>query len=112
MNTALGLPSIPKIAAVLRLDPPLFQTGGAKEAEKQLASDVRAGRISSGDATALRVHKYILQKDYPAAEAELVRLTPDKKIGADEKITLWLLLTKESQGSGGLHRRQVYPPIC
>ena len=26
----------------------LFQTGGAKEAEKQLASDVRAGRISSG----------------------------------------------------------------
>ena len=76
----------------------LFQTGGAKEAEKQLASDVHAGRISSGDATALRVHKYILQKDYPAAEAELVRLTPDKKIGADEKITLWLLLTKESQG--------------
>ena len=90
----------------------LFQTGGAKEAEKQLASDVRAGRISSGDATALRVHKYILQKDYPAAEAELVRLTPDKKIGADEKITLWLLLTKESQGSEGYTAGKYTPHIA
>ena len=70
---------------------------------------MRAGRISSGDATALRVHKYILQKDYPAAEAELVRLTPDKKIGADEKLTLWLLLTK-SRRVVRLHRRQVHPP--
>ena len=79
----------------------LFETGKVQEAERQITADLRRGRISSGDATALRVHKYIILKDYTSAEAELVRLTPDRKIGADEKLTLWLLLTKSSQGSEG-----------
>ena len=79
----------------------LFETGKIQEAERQITADLRRGRISSGDATALRVHKYIILKDYTSAEAELVRLTPDRKIGADEKLTLWLLLTKSSQGSEG-----------
>lgn len=79
----------------------LFETGKVQEAERQITADLRRGRIASGDATALRVHKYIILKDYTSAEAELVRLTPDRKIGADEKLTLWLLLTKSSQGSEG-----------
>lgn len=79
----------------------LFETGKVQEAERQITADLRRGRIASGDATALRVHKYIILKDYTSAEAELVRLTPDQKIGADEKLTLWLLLTKSSQGSEG-----------
>ena len=79
----------------------LFETGKVQEAERQITTDLRRGRIASGDATALRVHKYIILKDYTSAEAELVRLTPDRKIGADEKLTLWLLLTKSSQGSEG-----------
>ena len=79
----------------------LFETGKVQEAERQITADLRRGRIASGDATALRVHKYIILKDYASAEAELVRLTPDRKIGADEKLTLWLLLTKSSQGSEG-----------
>lgn len=79
----------------------LFETGKVQEAERQIIADLRRGRIASGDATALRVHKYIILKDYTSAEAELVRLTPDRKIGADEKLTLWLLLTKSSQGSEG-----------
>ena len=79
----------------------LFETGKLQEAERQITADLRRGRIASGDATALRVHKYIILKDYASAEAELVRLTPDRKIGADEKLTLWLLLTKSSQGSEG-----------
>ena len=79
----------------------LFETGKVQEAERQITADLRRGRISSGDATALRVHKYIILKNYTSAEAELVRLTPDRKIGADEKLTLWLLLTKSSQGSEG-----------
>ena len=79
----------------------LFETGKVQEAERQITTDLHRGRIASGDATALRVHKYIILKDYTSAEAELVRLTPDRKIGADEKLTLWLLLTKSSQGSEG-----------
>ena len=79
----------------------LFETGKVQEAERQITADLRRGRIATGDATALRVHKYIILKDYTSAEAELVRLTPDQKIGADEKLTLWLLLTKSSQGSEG-----------
>lgn len=79
----------------------LFETGKVQEAERQITADLRRGRIATGDATALRVHKYIILKDYTSAEAELVRLTPDRKIGADEKLTLWLLLTKSSQGSEG-----------
>ena len=79
----------------------LFETGKVQEAERQITADLRRGRIASGDATALRVHKHIILKDYTSAEAELVRLTPDRKIGADEKLTLWLLLTKSSQGSEG-----------
>ena len=79
----------------------LFETGKVQEAERQITADLRRGRIATGDATALRVHKYIILKDYTSAEAELVRLTPDRKICADEKLTLWLLLTKSSQGSEG-----------
>ena len=90
----------------------LFETGKVQEAERQITADLRRGRISSGDATALRVHKYIILKDYTSAEAELVRLTPDRKIGADEKLTLWLLLTKSSQGSEGYTAGKYTPHIA
>ena len=90
----------------------LFETGRVQEAERQITADLRRGRISSGDATALRVHKYIILKDYTSAEAELVRLTPDRKIGADEKLTLWLLLTKSSQGSEGYTAGKYTPHIA
>lgn len=90
----------------------LFETGKVQEAERQITTDLRRGRISSGDATALRVHKYIILKDYTSAEAELVRLTPDRKIGADEKLTLWLLLTKSSQGSEGYTAGKYTPHIA
>ena len=90
----------------------LFETGKIQEAERQITADLRRGRISSGDATALRVHKHIILKDYTSAEAELVRLTPDRKIGADEKLTLWLLLTKSSQGSEGYTAGKYTPHIA
>lgn len=90
----------------------LFETGKVQEAERQITADLRRGRIASGDATALRVHKYIILKDYTSAEAELVRLTPDRKIGADEKLTLWLLLTKSSQGSEGYTAGKYTPHIA
>ena len=90
----------------------LFETGKVQEAERQITADLRRGRISSGDATALRVHKYIILKNYTSAEAELVRLTPDRKIGADEKLTLWLLLTKSSQGSEGYTAGKYTPHIA
>lgn len=90
----------------------LFETGKVQEAERQITADLRRGRISSGDATALRVHKHIILKDYTSAEAELVRLTPDRKIGADEKLTLWLLLTKSSQGSEGYTAGKYTPHIA
>lgn len=90
----------------------LLETGGIEVAERQLTTDTRRGRISLGDATALRVHKYIFLKDYAAAEAELVRLTPDRKIGADEKLTLWLLLTKAAQGSEGYTAGKYTPHIA
>lgn len=90
----------------------LFETGRVQEAERQITTDLRRGRIASGDATALRVHKYIILKDYTSAEAELVRLTPDRKIGADEKLTLWLLLTKSSQGSEGYTAGKYTPHIA
>ena len=90
----------------------LFETGKVQEAERQITADLRRGRIATGDATALRVHKYIFLKDYSAAESELVRLTPDRKIGADEKLTLWLLLTKSSQGSEGYTAGKYTPHIA
>ena len=90
----------------------LFETGKVQEAERQITADLRRGRIASGDATALRVHKHIILKDYASAEAELVRLTPDRKIGADEKLTLWLLLTKSSQGSEGYTAGKYTPHIA
>ena len=90
----------------------LFETGKVQEAERQITADLRRGRISSGDATALRVHKHIILKDYTSAEAELVRLTPDRKIGVDEKLTLWLLLTKSSQGSEGYTAGKYTPHIA
>ena len=90
----------------------LFETGKVQEAERQITADLRRGRIATGDATALRVHKYIILKDYTSAEAELVRLTPDRKIGADEKLTLWLLLTKSSQGSEGYTAGKYTPHIA
>lgn len=90
----------------------LFETGKVQEAERQITADLRRGRIASGDATALRVHKHIILKDYTSAEAELVRLTPDRKIGADEKLTLWLLLTKSSQGSEGYTAGKYTPHIA
>ncbi len=90
----------------------LFETGKVQEAERQITADLRRGRIASGDATALRVHKYIILKDYTSAEAELVRLTPDRKIGTDEKLTLWLLLTKSSQGSEGYTAGKYTPHIA
>ena len=90
----------------------LFETEKVQEAERQITTDLRRGRIASGDATALRVHKYIILKDYTSAEAELVRLTPDRKIGADEKLTLWLLLTKSSQGSEGYTAGKYTPHIA
>lgn len=90
----------------------LFETGKVQEAERQITADLRRGHIASGDATALRVHKYIILKDYTSAEAELVRLTPDRKIGADEKLTLWLLLTKSSQGSEGYTAGKYTPHIA
>lgn len=90
----------------------LFETGKVQEAERQVTADLRRGRITTGDATALRVHKYIILKDYTSAEAELVRLTPDRKIGADEKLTLWLLLTKSSQGSEGYTAGKYMPHIA
>ena len=90
----------------------LFETGKIQEAERQITADLRRGRIASGDATALRVHKHIILKDYTSAEAELVRLTPDRKIGADEKLTLWLLLTKSSQGSEGYTAGKYTPHIA
>ena len=90
----------------------LFETGKVQEAERQITADLHRGRIASGDATALRVHKYIILKDYTSAEAELVRLTPDRKIGADEKLTLWLLLTKSSQGSEGYTAGKYTPHIA
>lgn len=90
----------------------LFETGKVQEAERQITADLRRGRIATGDATALRVHKYVILKDYTSAEAELVRLTPDRKIGADEKLTLWLLLTKSSQGSEGYTAGKYTPHIA
>ena len=90
----------------------LFETGKLQEAERQITADLRRGRIASGDATALRVHKHIILKDYTSAEAELVRLTPDRKISADEKLTLWLLLTKSSQGSEGYTAGKYTPHIA
>ena len=90
----------------------LFETGKVQEAERQITTDLRRGRIASGDATALRVHKHIILKDYTSAEAELVRLTPDRKIGADEKLTLWLLLTKSAQGSEGYTAGKYTPHIA
>lgn len=72
VNTALGLPSIEDRRPYYDWILHLFQTGGAKEAEKQLASDVRAGRISSGDATPA-CHRVHPAEGLSAAEAELVR---------------------------------------
>ena len=79
----------------------LLQDGQVEQAEKRLRQDLASRRITAGDASALRVHKYLLGKDYAAAEAELLRLNAEEKIEANEKLTLWLLLTKEAQGSEG-----------
>lgn len=89
----------------------LLQDGQGALVEKRLKQDVASKRITTGDASALRIHKYIFDKDYAAAEAELLRLNPDTRIEAGEKLTLWLLLVKEAQGSEGYSSDKYLPGI-
>ena len=82
-----------------------------KEAEKQVLKDVRSGRLSESEACVLKVHRLIIQKDFAEAEAQLARLSPDKKIPVGEKLALWLRLNEESKGSEGYHMDRVLDHI-
>ena len=89
----------------------LLQEGEVKEAEKQVLKAVRSGRLSESEACVLKVHRLIIQKDFAEAEAQLARLSPDKKIPVGEKLALWLRLNEESKGSEGYHMDHVLDHI-
>lgn len=89
----------------------LLQDGQYEAVERRLKQDLASRRITSGDASALRIHKYILEKNYQDAEAELLRLNQDEKIKPSEKLTLWMLLNKEAQGSDGYTGDKYLPGI-
>lgn len=89
----------------------LLQEGQGEQVEKRLKKDLASRRITAGDASALRIHKFILAKDYAAAEAELLRLNSLPQVAPREKLTLWMLLLKEAQGSEGYSSQRYLPGI-
>ena len=89
----------------------LLEEGEVKEAEKQVLKDVRSGRITESEACILKVHRLIIQKDFAEAEAQLARLSSDKKIPVGEKLALWLHLSEEAKGSEGYNMSKILDHI-
>lgn len=89
----------------------LLQRGRLRDFDTHIQQDEKAGRLTPGDALSLRVHRALQTKDYASAERLLERLTAEEKVSAEEKMTLWLELSKQAQGSDDFVAGKYLPQI-